>query len=170
MRPHFASAVSTRLFNSALFPTLHGTAIAFEHDVDGLLAEMRRRRVVIEISLTSSVSDPGTLDTFTYAWTVTKNGALYTASSLSSFAFTPNDDATYLVTLTVTDDDGASGSASQNVMPTLAVSAPAITVDPGDSATVTFSNLFTDPGVDDTHAFTWQATLADGSATFSGTE
>ncbi len=32
----------------------HGTAIAFEHDVDGLLAEMRRRRVVIEISLTSS--------------------------------------------------------------------------------------------------------------------
>jgi adenosine deaminase len=32
----------------------HGTAIAFERDMDGLLAEMRRRRVVIEISLTSS--------------------------------------------------------------------------------------------------------------------
>jgi adenosine deaminase len=32
----------------------HGTALAFEHDVDGLLAELRRRRVVIEISLTSS--------------------------------------------------------------------------------------------------------------------
>jgi adenosine deaminase len=32
----------------------HGTAIAFEHDMDGLLAEMRRRHVAIEISLTSS--------------------------------------------------------------------------------------------------------------------
>ncbi len=32
----------------------HGTALAFEHDVDGLLAELRRRPVVIEISLTSS--------------------------------------------------------------------------------------------------------------------
>lgn len=32
----------------------HGTAIAFEHDMDGLLAEMRRRDVTIEIALTSS--------------------------------------------------------------------------------------------------------------------
>jgi adenosine deaminase len=32
----------------------HGTALAFERDVEGLLEEMRRRRVVIEISLTSS--------------------------------------------------------------------------------------------------------------------
>jgi adenosine deaminase len=32
----------------------HGTALAFERDVDGLLAELRRRPVVIEISLTSS--------------------------------------------------------------------------------------------------------------------
>jgi adenosine deaminase len=32
----------------------HGTALAFEHDVNGLLAELRRRPVAIEISLTSS--------------------------------------------------------------------------------------------------------------------
>ena len=32
----------------------HGTAIAFERDVDGLLAELRRRPVTMEISLTSS--------------------------------------------------------------------------------------------------------------------
>jgi adenosine deaminase len=32
----------------------HGTAIAFERDVDGLLAEMRHRPVTMEISLTSS--------------------------------------------------------------------------------------------------------------------
>ena len=32
----------------------HGTALAFERDMEGLLAELRRRSVVIEISLTSS--------------------------------------------------------------------------------------------------------------------
>lgn len=32
----------------------HGTALAFERDMDGLLDEMRRRQVAIEISLTSS--------------------------------------------------------------------------------------------------------------------
>jgi hypothetical protein len=32
----------------------HGTSLAFENDVEGLLAEMRRRPVTIEISLTSS--------------------------------------------------------------------------------------------------------------------
>lgn len=32
----------------------HGTSLAFERDVEGLLAEMRRRPVTIEISLTSS--------------------------------------------------------------------------------------------------------------------
>ena len=32
----------------------HGTALAFEQDVDGLLALLRRRPVTIEISLTSS--------------------------------------------------------------------------------------------------------------------
>jgi adenosine deaminase len=32
----------------------HGTAIAFERDLDGLLAELRRRPVAMEISLTSS--------------------------------------------------------------------------------------------------------------------
>jgi adenosine deaminase len=32
----------------------HGTSLAFERDVEGLLAELRRRTVTIEISLTSS--------------------------------------------------------------------------------------------------------------------
>jgi len=32
----------------------HGTALAFEHDVNGLLKTMRRRAVAVEISLTSS--------------------------------------------------------------------------------------------------------------------
>ena len=32
----------------------HGVALAFEHDMDGLLAEMRRRPVVVEINLSSN--------------------------------------------------------------------------------------------------------------------
>src|SRR5205085_8226126 len=67
------------------------------------------------ISLTSAVTDPGTADTFTYQWGVTKNGNAYASGSASSFSFTPDDNGTYVVTLTVTDDDGAVGSDTKTV-------------------------------------------------------
>src|SRR5207302_2653048 len=61
------------------------------------------------ISLTSNVTDPGA-DTFSYAWSVTKNGNAYASGTAANFSFTPNDEGTYVVSLTVTDDDGGSGS------------------------------------------------------------
>src|SRR5262249_11806888 len=68
-----------------------------------------------EISLRSTVTDPGTADPFTYAWSVTRNGVAYTTGTPtngSTFTFTPDDDGAYVVTLTVTDDDGGVGSGS----------------------------------------------------------
>ena len=51
------------------------------------------------ISLTSSVNDPGTLDTFSYAWAVTKDGAPFGTGTNTNFNFTPDSDAVYVVTL-----------------------------------------------------------------------
>src|SRR5205814_1394189 len=50
------------------------------------------------ISLTSSVLPAGT---YTYAWTVTKNGNPFATGSTSSLTFTPNDMGTYVVTVSV---------------------------------------------------------------------
>src|SRR5690606_11412384 len=42
------------------------------------------------ISVTAGVTDPGTLDTFTYEWSVTKDGALFATGTDAAFAFTPD--------------------------------------------------------------------------------
>ena len=57
------------------------------------------------ITLGSTVTDPGTADTHSYAWSVTKNGNPYAAGTDSAPSFTPDDNGTYVVSLTVTDDD-----------------------------------------------------------------
>src|SRR5207248_23834 len=94
------------------------------------------------ISLTSSVSDPGSLDSFVYAWSVTKNGNAYASGSAASFSFTPNDNGTYVVSLTVTDDDSGVGTALNksinvtNVAPTIAISG-AGSVNEGSSYSLT---------------------------------
>src|SRR5262249_39003117 len=71
------------------------------------------------ISLTSTVTDPSSVDTatgFTLAWSVLKNGASYTTGTGSSFTFTPNDYAIYTVTLTATDKDGDTGTSSVTIL------------------------------------------------------
>jgi len=56
-----------------------------------------------EIGLTSTVTDPGTLDTFTYAWSVTKDTVAYgTGGTGATFDFTPDDNGAYVVTFIAT--------------------------------------------------------------------
>ena len=109
------------------------------------------------ISLGSTVSDPGTLDTFTYAWSVTKDGHAYAAGSDTSFAFTPDDNGTYVVTLAITDDDTGVGTDTQtitvtNVAPTLTSVAATSVINENGTATVT--GLLSDPGTADTFTLT----------------
>src|SRR5207237_588156 len=64
------------------------------------------------ISLTASAADPSAADRtagFTYNWSVTKNGGAFRSGNGSTWSFTPDDNGTYVATLTVTDKDGASG-------------------------------------------------------------
>ncbi len=110
------------------------------------------------ISLTSSVTDPGTADTFTYAWEVTKNGTSYASGSEADFAFTPDDNGSYVVSLSATDDDGGVGTTSQtivvtNVAPVLSsVAGSATSIN--EAGTFTLTGDISDPGTADTFGLT----------------
>src|SRR6266850_1166614 len=118
------------------------------------------------ISLNSTVTDPSAADTaagFTYSWTVTKNGSTVASGSGTSLNFTPNDNGTYAVTLSVTDKDGSAGSVSASivvsnvapVIPSGGVTGPTVPLALGTPSTVVAN--FTDAGTMDTHTclFAW---------------
>ena len=104
-----------------------------------------------QIDLTSTVVDPGTLDTFTYEWEVTVNGNVVATGSDPNFSFTPADNGTYVVSLKVTDDDTLMGTDSVSIE----ITNVAPPLDPIDDVTaaegefITFPSVtFSDPGFD----------------------
>jgi hypothetical protein len=114
------------------------------------------------ISASSTVVDPGTSDTASYAWTVTKNGAPYATASSPTLSFTPNDNGAYAVTLAVTDDDGGVGTATATV--TVANVPPTVTILGipdfiGTPATVNLSAQTSDEGTADVQFHLWSVTL-----------
>ena len=125
------------------------------------------------INLTSTVSDPGTEDTHTYAWSVTKNGSSYGSGGTgNSFSFTPDDNGSYGVTLKVTDDDGGEGTDSKtidvtNVAPTATINgAPASSP---EGTAINLTSTLSDPGTADTHAYAWSVTRNGNSYGSDGT-
>src|SRR5262249_19611725 len=66
------------------------------------------------VKLSSTVTDVGTLDTFSYAWSVT-NGTPSGSTTGPNFAFAPGS-GTITVTLTVTDDDTGSTTVKAQVI------------------------------------------------------
>ncbi len=126
------------------------------------------------ISLTSTVTDPGTADTHSYAWSVTKNGNAFASGSGASYSFTPDDNGTYVVTLTVTDDDGGTGTTTKtidvtNVAPTVVINgAPASSP---EGRVINLTSSVTDPSSADTAAgfdYAWSVTK-NGTTYASGT-
>jgi hypothetical protein len=129
------------------------------------------------ITLTASATDPSVADTaagFTFAWLVTKDDAPYATGTGATFAFTPDDDATYVVTLTATDKDGGAGAASTAILVTNVAPTPTLTGNPGPLHGVVPVHLTasaTDPGPVDTAAgftFAWSVTR-DGAPFVTGT-
>ncbi len=114
----------------------------------------------------ATTSYAGDSNGLAYSWRVTKNGAAYASGSSTAFAFTPDDEGTYVVTFQATDDGAMSGSDSMtiigtNVTPTAHVSiAQSLVTVPQQS--IGFSGSFTDPGVLDTHRVTWN--FGDGAS------
>ena len=117
-----------------------------------------------EITIVPLVIDPGTTDVLTYDWLAAKDGVPFAAAVTPEFNFTPDDNGSYEVQLTVTDDDNGSGTATPI---TIAVSNVAPLITPADlniedqdglvvsaiieGNTITLSGTFDDPGSLDTH-------------------
>jgi Ca2+-binding RTX toxin-like protein len=94
---------------------------------------------------------------------VASNGQVIAAGSGPSYTFTPDNNGTYMVTYSVTDDDGDSSSDTitinvNNVAPTVSFTGPASGV---RGQTLQFVGSFSDPGAD-----AWTATVdfGDGSS------
>ena len=121
------------------------------------------------ITLGSSIAYPDPEETYTYAWSVEKNGAAYLTGADTSFTFTPDDDASYVVSLKVTDSAGYETTVTEtiavaNVAPTLTLTGDA-TVDEGSVFTLSLSA--TDPGADTITQ--WDINWGDGQTeTVSG--
>lgn len=111
---------------------------------------------------------------FTYSWTVTKDAAPYATGTSSTINFTPDDNGSYGVSVTVTDASGGYGSDSEvvtasNVAPSvLTVSGPAAPVQAGTAATITVT--YSDPGSADTHSasVTWDDSTSSTVACAAG--
>jgi len=126
------------------------------------------------VTATVSVSDVDD-STFTYAWSVTKNGSPYASGSSTSINFTPDDDGAYDVTVTVTDSGSANGSdletvTATNVAPVItSISGPTAPVQLGNSASIT--TTYTDDGAADTHTatVTWDDSTTSTISCTAGT-
>jgi subtilisin family serine protease len=120
-------------------------------------------------TLTSNVRSKRAIDPLTYTWVITKDGNPFlNSTTTSSIQFTPDDDGTYAVSVTVKNAQGntittESGTiVVNNVLPTITN----LTVSPGtinEGGSVTVSGTISDPGlIDDLFL---QITWGDGETT-----
>ncbi len=113
-------------------------------------------------TFTGSFTDPDPSDTHAIVWDFGDGSATVTGTLTPSHTYA--DDGTYVVTLTVTDSNGASGSdiltvTVLNVAPTVDAGTDQ-TIDEGD--TTNFNGSFSDPGIADSHTIEWN--FGDGSS------
>ncbi|MBN9517855.1 VCBS repeat-containing protein, partial [bacterium] len=119
-------------------------------------------------------ADPAGLnDTLSYAWQVFKDGGVtpFATGAGSDYSFIPDDDGSYRIVLTVTDEDGGSSSAEQtidvsNVAPSPSiVSIGAVRI---EGTSIAVSGTATDPaGADDTLSYAWQVFKGIGVPPFA---
>lgn len=116
------------------------------------------------VTLIGPFTDPNIEDTHTAVWdwgdgspvepgTVVESGGTGTVTGTHIYA----DNGAYIVTLTVTDDDG--GQATDTLTITVNNVAPSVTAGPDQvihsGETIDVSGAFTDPGWLDTHTASW---------------
>ena len=98
-----------------------------------------------------------------FAWSVTKNGAAFGSGAGPQFDFTPNDDGSYVATLTVSNIDTGEFTSSQatvsvsNVAPVVSISGAPDAANSGVAVDLLAAVL--DPGTADTFAFQWSVEL-----------
>jgi hypothetical protein len=120
------------------------------------------------ITVNSTVHDAGADDVLTYGWSVYRDGQHFvlpnnTVIDGQSFTFTPTDDGSYVVRLTVVDDDNGSTTENSdaivigNVDPTGSITGePVGNINEGD--TVNLTAVPADAGEEDTFTYAWSVT------------
>jgi GH35 family endo-1,4-beta-xylanase len=122
------------------------------------------------ITVTGTATDPaGANDTVALTWAVYKDGVEYATGSGEEFTFTPDDNGSYRIILTASDEDGGSATTEQVVAVANAAPAPSFA---GPTSAVrgqklTYTGTFTDPGAD-THTLAWTVTR-NGTVYATGT-
>jgi endonuclease G len=131
------------------------------------------------ITVTGSATDVDPSESFTFAFSVTKNGSAYSTGSASGsgtpFTFTPDDNGTYVVSEVVTDSHGGQGTASAsinvtNVNPVISsVTGPTAAL-PLTGATATIAVSYSDAGSADTQTatFTWDDSTTSTASCSAG--
>jgi len=111
--------------NSTTFELVVNNVAPTVDALDGPTAGVRNQT----LSYTAAFSDPGVADTHDTAWEVVDSGGgMVTSGTGTEFSFTPIAADVYTVSVTVTDDDGGSGTAAVDVT----VEATALMTDPLD--------------------------------------
>ena len=134
-------------------------------------------RVVAEgdqVTFQATFLDPGGNDTHTCRWeVVSDNGQVVPDGGEPMFAFTPVNQGTYIVRLTVTDDEGLSGTDEtivtvNNAAPEDVDAGPDLSINEGQLVELDVN--FTDPGNWDTHTFVWSVASDNGQVIPEGDE
>ena len=117
------------------------------------------------VTLTATPSEPGSGQTYSYLWTVTKGNSPYTlpggtVTNASTFTFTPGRTGNYVATCQVTDGNSGTGSASSTTIAVSAVNPTvAIAGEPGgvvgEGTAISLSATASDPGVGDSFTYLW---------------
>ncbi len=102
------------------------------------------------LSYTLAATDPSTADNngaFSYAWSVTRDGAAFLSGTTKTINFTPGDEGTYVITATATDRQGAQSAPAQrtvavaNVAPTAVFNTNAAYVVEGQAVPIRFDGV-----------------------------
>jgi PKD repeat protein len=101
---------------------------------------------------------------FTYVWEVEKDGSNYDNSTDAYLSFTPYDNGSYVVMLSVTDADGKTGTASVSIDVTNVPPTPSIRNVPANNpegTAISLTSAVNDPGFYDSFTYAWSAVQGD---------
>ena len=91
------------------------------------------------VSLIAIATEPGTLNQLTYQWTLTTNGSTYATGTGQTLSFTSVSGGVFTASVVVTDQDGATGQASDQVIISPSTTPNTVTFNPAGGGLVTIT-------------------------------